>query len=281
MTKYLMMAMNRLFYAILSVLVLTSCAQSYNITGSSNVSTLDGRMLYLKILKDNDFKALDSCDVVHGQFRFNGSFDTVRMANIFMDDESVLPLVLESGDISIKIDNTQQTVSGTPLNDELFKFFNKYNQLKSQEAELVHMHDRAIMDGGNMEAVNAKINAEGARLAKQEDDLVTGFITSNFDNVLGPGVFFMMTIANQYPELTPWIEDIMSKATDKFKNDPYVKDYYKKAQENQAIMNGMKDVPDTPQPPQGQAPPAPGTMPDAAAPAPTPNELAQPAQPQP
>ena len=34
-----------------------------------------------------------------------------------------------------------------PLNDELFKFFNKYNQLKSQEAELVHTHDRAIMDG--------------------------------------------------------------------------------------------------------------------------------------
>ena len=36
----------------------------------------------------------------------------------------------------------------------------------------------------------------------------------------------------------------MSKATDKFKNDAYVKDYYRKAQENQAIMNGMKDAPE-------------------------------------
>jgi hypothetical protein len=35
----------------------------------------------------------------------------------------------------------------------------------------------------------------------------------------------------------------MSKATDHFKNDPYVKDYYEKAQENQAIMNGMKEMP--------------------------------------
>ena len=268
--------MNKIIYALLAALALTSCANTYNISGTSNVSTLDGRMLYLKVLKDNDFKNLDSCDVVHGQFQFNGSFDSIRMANIFMDDESVLPLVLESGDITIKIDNTQQTVSGTPLNDELFKFFNKYNQLKSQEAELVHTHDRAIMDGSNMDVVNAKLQAESERLAGEEDKLVTSFVTENFDNVLGPGVFFMVTIGDRYPRLTPWIGDIMSKATDKFKNDPYVKDYYKKAQENEAIMNGLKDV-NTIDSSAATPPPAPGTGPAAAAPAPTPNDLAKPA----
>ena len=82
------------------------------------------------------FQKLDSCDVVHGQFTFSGSVDSVRMANIFMDDENVLPVVLENGDITIKIDNTQQMVSGTPLNDKLFKFFNKYNQLKIRKLSL-------------------------------------------------------------------------------------------------------------------------------------------------
>ena len=77
----------------------------------------------------------------------------------------------------------------------------------------------------------------------QEDSLVTNFIVENFDNVLGPGVFMMVTGNYQYPILTPQIEDIMSKATEYFKNDPYVKDYYEKAQENQAIMNGMKEMP--------------------------------------
>ena len=260
--------MNKILYAILAVVAFASCANSYNIQGSSNVSNLDGQMLYLKVFKNNDFKTIDSCDVVHGQFQFAGTFDTVRLANIFMDDESVLPLVLEKGDITIKIDNTQQTVSGTPLNDELFKFFNKYNQLKSQEAELVHTHDRAIMDGSNMEIVNAKLNAEAQKLSEMEDKLVTSFVTDNFDNVLGPGVFFMVTAGNRFPELTPWIEDIMSKATDKFKNDAYVKDYYQKAQENQTIMNGMKE-----------AQPAPAPQPaQPVAPAPTPNQLAQPSQ---
>lgn len=264
--------MKRLFYSIISVLTLASCANTYNIQGSSNVSNLDGRMLYLKVVADNDFKKLDSCDVVHGQFHFSGTFDSVRMASIFMDDESVLPLVLESGDINIKIDNTQQTVSGTPLNDELFRFFNRWNQLRGEQMELIHKHDQAIMNGSDMDVVIRQLNAESVRLSQQEDSLVTSFVTENFDNVLGPGVFMMVTSGNQYPQLTPWIEDIMSKATDSFKNDAYVKDYYKKAQENEEIMNGLRDVPQVQHPM-----PAPSQM-APVAPAPTPNELAAPAK---
>lgn len=262
--------MNKFFYAILTLMALTSCASSYSIKGTSNVSTLDGRKLYLKVLKDSDFKNLDSCEIVHGQFNFAGAIDSVCMANIFMDDESVMPVVLEGGDISIKIDNTQQTVSGTPLNDKLFKFMSKYNQIKNQESDLIHRHDQAIMDGKDMNVVNASLNADAERLTKEEDELVTNFVTENFDNVLGPGIFFMVTIGNQYPMLDPWVEDIMSKATEKFKNDPYVKDYYQKAQENQQIMNGMKDVGN----------PAPSSMSSdqqmQATPAPTPNDLAKP-----
>lgn len=266
--------MNKILYAFITLLAMTSCANSYNIQGTSNVSTLDGRMLYLKILKNNDFKNIDSCDVVHGQFHFDGNLDSVRMANIFMDDEAVLPLVLESGDINVKLDDAQQIVSGTPLNDKLFKFFKKYQQLQNQQMELVHKHDQAIMNGSDMEVVTRKLNEEAILLADQEDKLVTSFVTENFDNVLGPGVFFMVTMRNQYPMLSPWIEDIMSKATEHFKNDPYVKDYYQKAQENEQIMNGTRDAGQDASTMQ-----APQVDPNAA-PAPTANDLAKPTIPE-
>lgn len=266
--------MNKILYAFITLLAMTSCANSYNIQGTSNVSTLDGRMLYLKILKNNDFKNIDSCDVVHGQFHFDGNLDSVRMANIFMDDEDVLPLVLESGDINVKLDDAQQIVSGTPLNDKLFKFFKKYQQLQNQQMELVHKHDQAIMNGSDMELVTRKLNEEAILLADQEDKLVTSFVTENFDNVLGPGVFFMVTMRNQYPMLSPWIEDIMSKATEHFKNDPYVKDYYQKAQENEQIMNGTRDAGQDASTMQ-----APQVDPNAA-PAPTANDLAKPTIPE-
>ena len=80
-------------------------------------------------------------------------------------------------------------------------------------------------------------------------------------------------MGNQYPMLTPWIEDMMSKATDHFKNDSYVKDYYQKAQENEQIMNGTRDM--QPGAPAVSAQPAP-----EAAPAPTPNDLARPTIPE-
>ena len=92
--------MDKILYVFITLLAVTSCANSYDIAGTSNVSTLDGRMLYLKILKGNEFKNIDSCDVVHGQFHFQGKMDSVNMANIFMDDEPVLPLVLETTSIS-------------------------------------------------------------------------------------------------------------------------------------------------------------------------------------
>lgn len=262
--------MNKILYAIIFATTLVSCAGNYDISGTSNVSTLDGRMLYLKVLRQGEFKSIDSCDVVHGQFHFNGKLDSVKMANIFMDDEPVLPLMLESGDISVKLDDAQQIVSGTPLNDELFKFFKKYQQIQNQQRELVHRHDQAIMDGSDMEAVTSKLNAEAQQLAVQEDKLITSSITDNFDNALGPALFFLVTMGNQYPMLSPWIEDIMSKATTAFKEDAYVKDYYQKAQENEKIMNGTKEM-DA----QAPLPPAPDANSEAA-PAPTPNDLAKP-----
>ena len=268
--------MNRIFYAFIALMALASCANSYDISGTSNVSTLDGRMLYLKILENNDFKNVDSCDVVHGQFHFQGSVDSMKMANIFMDDDPVLPLVLESGSITVKLDDTQQVVSGTPMNDKLFGFFKKYQQIQNQLRELVHKHDQAIMNGSDMVAVNKQLNEESIRLSEQEDKLITSFVTDNFNNVLGPGVFFLVTMGNQYPMLSPWIEDIMSKATDYFKNDPYVKDYYKKAQENQEIMKGTRDAQGGMQP---EMEAAPQVNPDAA-PAPTANELAAPTIPE-
>ena len=114
--------MNKVFFAIVGTLFLTSCANTFNISGTSNVSTLDGRMLYLKVIQDNELANLDSCDVLHGQFRFGGPLDSVQVAHIFMDDENVMPVVLEGGKIQVRLDDTQMTVTGTPLNEALTEY---------------------------------------------------------------------------------------------------------------------------------------------------------------
>ena len=234
--------MNRIVYAFVIMATLASCAESYSIQGSSSVSSLDGSKLYLKTVKDQELKNMDSCDVVHGKFRFAGLIDTVKLANLYMDDEPLMmPIVIEKGEIEIHIENTSRTVTGTPLNDKLYQFIHRHDQLGNEMNELGHKQSQMLLEGVDEESINRQLSAEAARLAQQEDSLVTNFIVENFDNVLGPGVFMMMTGGYQYPILTPQIEDIMSKATKKFKSDPYVKEYYRAAQEIQARQNGLVD----------------------------------------
>lgn len=242
-----------LLYVLAAVGVLTSCAESYSVQGSSSIASLDGSKLYLKAVKSGELKNIDSCDVVHGQFRFSGLLDTVRMTTLYMDDEGIMPVVLEKGEISIRIDNTSRRVTGTPLNEELYDFLNRHDQLDNEMSELTHRHSQMLLEGEDEDIINQMLSLEAARIAQQEDSLVTHFIIDNFDNVLGPGVFMMMTGSYPYPVLTPQIEDIMSKATAKFKNDPYVKEYYQTANEIQARENGLVDDATLP-PPTQQAP---------------------------
>ena len=233
--------MKKFVYTIIAIVTLTSCADSYSIQGSSTVSSLDGSKLYLKTIKDQELKSIDSCDVVHGKFRFNGLLDTIRMASLYMDEESILPIVVEKGEIEIKIDNASQRVSGTPLNEKLYDFITLHNQLNNEMNELSHKQSQMLLDGIDEDEINQQLTVEAAQIAQKEDSLVTNFIVENFDNVLGPGVFMMMTSGYPYPVLTPQIEDIMSKATQKFKSDPYVSEYYRTANEIQARENGLVD----------------------------------------
>jgi hypothetical protein len=222
---------------------------------------MDGSKLYLKALKQGAIRNIDSCDVVHGEFHFAGLLDSVRMANLFMDDESIMPVVLEEGEIVVKIGPTGPSVGGTPLNDSLYKFIDKHNQLINQMNELGHKQNQMILEGIDEQTIAQQLNVEAAQITAAEDDLVTKFIEANYDNVLGPGVFMMITSQYRFPILTPQIEYIMSKATKAFKDDPYVKDYYQTAQENEQRMNGLSDPVNTSAPAPAPAPvPAPDSL---------------------
>ena len=252
--------MNKILYAFVVVATLASCADSYSIQGTSSVASLDGSKLYLKTVKDQELRNMDSCDVVHGKFRFAGLLDTVKLASLYMDDESLMmPVVVEKGEIEIHIDNTGRSVSGSPMNDKLYQFINRHDQLENEMNELGHKQSQMLLEGIDEDVINRQLSIEAARITQQEDSLVTNFIVENFDNILGPGVFMMMTSGYPYPVLTPQIEDIMSKATRHFKDDPYVKQYYQTANEIQARQSGLVD--DEPQAPAEQ--PAPAETPDS------------------
>lgn len=230
------MSMNRILVSVVSLLALVSCASEYQIEGSSSVTRLDGKMLFVKVPNGQQLMNVDSSEVVHGLFRMQGAVDSAVIASLYMDDQSIMPLVVEKGKIRIQIDNARFTVSGTPLNDRLYAFIAKSNSLDDRAYELERLESRMIMDGKTLAEVEQEMSREREKLSKERDGMVKRFVQENYANVLGLGVFLMFCNGFPYPLLTPLIEELVDDAPDSFKNHALIKEYMEIARENMEKM---------------------------------------------
>ncbi len=230
------MSVNRVLPLLLLLVVFASCSRKYKIEGSSSVTSLDGKMLFLKTLQNGEWVAIDSAEVIHGLFKMDGPADSVVMVTIYMDSEGIMPLVLEKGKIEVSISNSQLLAKGTPLNDKLYEFIDRRNNMEIKIEELERKEARMVLDGANLEDVHAQLTKEGETLVKDMNDYVKQFIIDNYENVLGPSVFMMMCSSLPYPVMTPQIEDIMRTAPQVFKESPLVKDFLSKAKENMQLI---------------------------------------------
>ena len=62
--------------------LLTACSNVYQIEGRSTVSSLDGKMLYIRAFDGNDWVTIDSTEVLHGLFHLDGPADSVMMVSV-------------------------------------------------------------------------------------------------------------------------------------------------------------------------------------------------------
>ena len=201
------------------------------------------------------------------------------MAYLVVSEAYTLPLVLEDGDINVRINKARTEWGGTPLNDRLYRFMKSLDSLNLQLQDLEHEYNIAFMDGEDMNEVIPRLSRANQLINMSIDTLVTQSIADNFDNILGPGLFMIVTQQQRYPEMSPWVVEIMSKATDAFKNDPYVREYLDNAKYIQNVQNGLEAPPAAAQ--AANAPAANAPAPAASQPAPTPptpNEMAAPAK---
>lgn len=195
-------------------------------------------MLYLRVYRDGDLAVIDSTRIIHGKFHFTGeALDSTVMANLFLGDESIMPVVIEDCPLSIVLDENERRVRGSVLNDSLFAFIKRKMALDAQIADLPHRESRMIFEGRDHDEILAELNQEAAQLQMQDEKLVMGFIKANMDNVLGPGVFMIVTSNLPYPILDPSLEELITLASPHFLADPYVQEFVKKARENMEKLN--------------------------------------------
>lgn len=230
---------------------LNGCMNSYNIEGSADHPGLDNSKVYLRIVKNDELKEVDSTEVVHGKFGFSGTTDSTRVAYL-VSDNFLIPLILEDGDITVKVNKDRKIWGGTDLNDKMFQFFSSHDSLSMKLDDLEHEYTLAFMDGEDMRNdVIPRLSKRHQLIIASMDSLFTQSVTENFDNILGPFFFMVYAQSQRFPEMSPWVVDIMSKATEKFKNDPDVMRFINEAQHIQNQANGLEQLSpaETPQPP--------------------------------
>lgn len=217
--------MFRFCFVLLFITTLTSCGKRFKIDGVTSVSRLDGKMLFVKVVSGDQLVNIDSAEVIHGYFQMEGKVDSVVLASLYMDDECIMPFVLEEGNINIEINNVGISVKGTPLNDSFNKFIEDKTTIDDKAYEVEREESRMIMDGVDVNTVQEEIEKQRSNVINQMDNLIKTFIQNNYENVLGPGVFIMIGNSLPYPFLTPLMEEIVNEAPETFKNNYLIKNY--------------------------------------------------------
>lgn len=219
-----------IFLLHLFVLVASACS-TYKIEGVTSVPSLDGQRLYMKVLSEDVVVDFDSCEIVHGSFSMKGEFDSVMLASLYLGGEMLMPFVLEKGEIKISIANKGLEAGGTYLNDQLYKFIRKKNDLEQRLADVSHKQMQLIMNGVSADEAEHRTAEETRTLVDEMNTLVADFVIANSDNVLGLQIFTMYCQSFPRPVMTPTIRKITENASTSFMELPFVKEYVQKAEQ--------------------------------------------------
>lgn len=224
--------MRRLLYISCFACFILSCSKGYRIKGTSDLSSLEGKMIMLMTATDDQWHVLDSCEVVHGGFRMHGMVDSTVIATLFLDGQPVMPLILEPGKIDVLISNIMLKVEGSPLNDSLYGFIAEKYKLDLRAVELERIEPQMIMNGYRQDEIEAYVDSMYASLGTDMRNLVLGFIKRNYDNVLSLCGFSMLCNGLPRPMLTPLMQEVVDDAPSVFLEHPSIDKYLHMAREN-------------------------------------------------
>lgn len=234
--------MKKLLPLLCLLFVFTSCGKKYKIDGSSSITSLDGKMLFIKMLQDDEWINLDSAEIVHGMFSMKGQADSAVFASLYMNGENIMPLVVENGNIKVSIAYDKVEAKGTPMNNALYEFIAKKNDLDVKLEELESREARMVMEGLDLSDIHEELNKEGERLLQESSDYIKKFISDNYETILGPNIFAMLCSGLPYPVMTPQIENILKDAPYTFKSHKLVKEFTNKAKENMKLIEEQQRV---------------------------------------
>lgn len=224
-------------YSLFAALVplLASCLGKYSLKGSTD-GFYNGEQAYIKVDSGGVWHTVDSCDILHGCFEMSGEVDAPFLTSLFIGEEAIMPVIIESGDIVVNLSMRDANVSGTNLNDQLSRFIEDKDVFERRIMEIERRETALILDGHTAESAAAEVREAIAAVGDSMNLFFEKTIRDHYNTVLGPCIFQLLCSAMPYPLMTKQVEGILADAPQSFKDNHFVKMFVVAAEENMQRM---------------------------------------------
>ena len=202
--------MKNILFTLFAAIALFACApvDSYKISGTYNDAPENGRV-YLAQLTNTSIDYIDSVDIKGGRFELVGKQDTPIVRFLFYPlpegGEDILPIVLENGGISVKLNRSGARVSGTELNDAMQAYKDEFDDV-SRRAEKFFYAPRDVnaMSAEQRDSLQTIADALTAEISQ----VLLYHMRANIENPIGS--FLISTSGRMCPpaELCKFIDSV-------------------------------------------------------------------------
>ena len=114
--------MYKVYFLVLCGMVWRCWSKKYKIEGSWCVCMLEGKMVFIKMGVGDKLVKIDWGEVIDGLLEMEGKVDWRVLGWLYMDDEWMMGLVIEGGEIDIEIENGGIRMKGSGLKECLNDF---------------------------------------------------------------------------------------------------------------------------------------------------------------
>ena len=191
--------MKKIIFLTLAVIVLCSCSkkEKYTLDGVVSDPDFDNGSLISQQIADSKIVSADTILIESGKFSFTGIVDSVCLKSVYSPDiEGVMPFVyvVEKGNINIEIKDGLVKVGGTPLNDKLQEFNDKFMVNQKIGRDLITEFSKKQEAETATQEEEDELRETLSKLAAENTATMLSFAKENIDNILGEYCFMSFYI---------------------------------------------------------------------------------------
>ena len=191
--------MKKIVFLTLAVIVFCSCSkkEKYTLDGVFSDPDYYSGSLISQQIANSLIVSSDTILVESGKFSFTGSVDSVCLRSVYSPDiEGFMSFVyvVEPGNITIEINDGLLKIGGTPLNDKLQEFNNKFLVNQKIGRDLITEFSKKQEAGTTTPEDEAELGEILSKLAQENTTAMVSFAKENIDNILGEYCFLSFYI---------------------------------------------------------------------------------------